>query len=168
MLLRLGPLHPEVRRDALAVLAAAPSPQAGRALTAAKIASVPRLAGRQRNIDATAGRIHVALRREQLAASPGVVGAYTASVKALVGVITELTAQVEVPWDVQDRPPHHALTQRGAMTGRRVWQDPTPAWEAQASDAGRARPPLTYANCARQPAPVRTCPRRFAGRRACV
>ena len=37
-----------------------------------------------------------ALRTEQLAARPGVVGAYAASVAALVAVLTALSAQVEV------------------------------------------------------------------------
>jgi len=83
-------------RDALAVLAIAPSPQAGRRLARAKIAAALRRAGRQRNLEATAERIQTALRAPQLAAHPGVVGAYTASVQALVAVIAELVAQTEV------------------------------------------------------------------------
>jgi transposase len=55
-----------------------------------------RRAGRQRNLQTTAARIQAALRAPQLEAHPGVVGAYTASVKALVAVITELVAQTEV------------------------------------------------------------------------
>lgn len=43
-----------------------------------------------------AERIQAALRSEQLAARPGVVGAYAASVKALVAVVTELVAQTAV------------------------------------------------------------------------
>lgn len=83
-------------RDAMAVLAAAPSPELGRALSAARIATLLRRAGRQRNIDATARRITDALRAPQLQAHPGVVDAYTASVSALVTVITTLAAQVDV------------------------------------------------------------------------
>jgi transposase len=82
-------------RDALAVLAIAPSPEAGRRLPLAKITAALRRAGRQRNLRATAERIQAALRAPQLEASPGVVGAYTASVRALVAVITELVAQTE-------------------------------------------------------------------------
>jgi transposase len=82
-------------RDALAVLAIAPSPEAGRRLSLSKIAATLRRAGRQRNLDATAAAIRTALRAPQLAAPPGVVGAYTASVKALVAVITELVTQTE-------------------------------------------------------------------------
>jgi transposase len=82
-------------RDALAVLAIAPSPEAGRRLSISKITATLRRAGRQRNLDTTAERIQAALRGPQLEAHPGVVGAYTASVKALVAVITELVAQTE-------------------------------------------------------------------------
>jgi transposase len=80
-------------RDALAVLAIAPSPETGRRLSLSKIAATLRRAGRQRNVEATAERIQVALRAPQLEAHPGVVGAYAASVKALVAVIAELVAQ---------------------------------------------------------------------------
>jgi len=83
-------------RDALAVLAIAPFPEAGRRLSLAKIIATLRRAGRQRNLETTAERIQAALRAPQLAAHPGVVSAYTASVKALVAVITELVVQTEV------------------------------------------------------------------------
>ena len=83
-------------RDALAVLAIAPSPEAGRSLSQSKITATLRRAGRQRNLDTTAARIQAALRAPQLQAHPGVVGAYTASVRALVAVIAELVAQTEV------------------------------------------------------------------------
>jgi transposase len=83
-------------RDALAVLAVAPSPEQGRGLSRARIAAVLRRAGRQRNIEATAQRIQDALRSDQLALPPGVAVAYAASVRSLVAVLTELAAQVEV------------------------------------------------------------------------
>lgn len=83
-------------RDALAILAIAPSPEQGRALSRSKIEATLRRAGRQRNHAAVAERIQAALRSEQLAARPGVVSAYAASVKALVAVITELVAQTAV------------------------------------------------------------------------
>jgi transposase len=82
--------------DALAILAIAPSPEAGRRLSQAKIASALRRAGRQRNAQAAAERIQAALRTPQLEAHPGVVGAYTAAVRSLVAVITELVTQTEV------------------------------------------------------------------------
>jgi hypothetical protein len=83
-------------RDALAVLAIAPSPEAGRALSRSKIEAALRRAGRQRNTAAVAERIQAALRSEQLTARPGVVDAYAASVRALVAVITELARQTAV------------------------------------------------------------------------
>lgn len=83
-------------RDALAVLAIAPSPEAGRALSRSKIETALRRAGRERNHAAVAARVQAGLRSEQLSTRPGVVGAYAASVKALVAVITELVAQTAV------------------------------------------------------------------------
>lgn len=81
-------------RDALAILAIAPGPEQGRTLSLSKITSALRRAGRQRNVEARAAAIQAALRTPQLAAHPGVVGAYTASVRSLVAVIAEITAQV--------------------------------------------------------------------------
>ena len=83
-------------RDALAVLAIAPIPEQGKALSRTRIEAALRHGGRQRNLASTAQRILSALRSEQLAARPGVVGAYGASVRALVAVITELVRQTAV------------------------------------------------------------------------
>src|SRR4051794_20191621 len=83
-------------RDALAVLAIAPSPEAGRRLPQNEIAAALRRAGRQRNLEVTAARIQAALRAPQLELHPGVVDAYTAAVRSLVAVITELVTQTEV------------------------------------------------------------------------
>ena len=77
------------------MLAVAPSPEQGRALSRARIAAVLRRAGRQRNVEATPQRIQAALRTDQLALSPGVAAAYAASARSLVAVITELAGQVE-------------------------------------------------------------------------
>ena len=81
-------------RDALALLAAAPSPDQGKRLSTARVVTVLRRAGRQRNHQAAAERIVAALHTEQLTARPGVVPAYAASAAALVAVITELSRQV--------------------------------------------------------------------------
>lgn len=83
-------------RDALTVLALAPTPAAGRRLRTARVAKALRDAGRQRNADTVAARIVETLRLEQLEAHPAVVDAYAASVKALVAVIGELVRQSEV------------------------------------------------------------------------
>ena len=83
-------------RDALAVLALAPTPAVGRRLRVARVEKALRAAGRQRNLTTTAQRIVEVLGGEQLEAHPGVVDAYAASAKALVAVIGELARQCEV------------------------------------------------------------------------
>jgi transposase len=83
-------------RDALAVLALAPTPEQGRELSTPRVEKALRAAGRQRNIASTAEKIVTALRAEALAARPGVVAAYAASTRALVAVISELARQVSV------------------------------------------------------------------------
>lgn len=83
-------------RDALAVLAIAPDPEAGRRLSISKITATLRRAGRQRNLPATATRIQDALRTEHLTAHPGVMDAYAAATGALVAVLTTLCAQEQV------------------------------------------------------------------------
>ena len=81
--------------DALAVLEAAPTPAAGRALSRARIASALRHGGRQRNAEVKAEQVQAALRGEQLAAPPGVAEAFGHTVLALVRVIAELSRQIE-------------------------------------------------------------------------
>jgi transposase len=83
-------------RDALAVLAVAPSPDQGRRLTVARVVVLLRKAGRQRGHQAAAERIITALQSEQLTARAGVVPAYAASTSALVAVLAELSRQVDV------------------------------------------------------------------------
>jgi transposase len=83
-------------RDALAVLAAAPTPDQGRRLSQTRIETLLRKAGRQRNLAATAAKIKTALGSEQLTARPGVVPAYAASASALIAVLVTLVAQTEV------------------------------------------------------------------------
>jgi len=83
-------------RDALAVLALAPTPAQGRRLRVTQVEKALRAAGRQRYLTATATRIVQTLRGEQLEAHPAVIDAYAASAKALVAVIGELARQSEV------------------------------------------------------------------------
>jgi hypothetical protein len=82
--------------DALAVLAAAPSPEQGRRLSQTRLESLLRKGGRQRNLATAAAKIKTALGSEQLTARPGVVDAYAASASALVAVLTTMVAQTEV------------------------------------------------------------------------
>jgi transposase len=80
-------------RDALAVLAKAPTPTQGAALRVTQIEAVLRAAGRQRNLRTRAEQIAAALRTEQLAARPLVAAAFGATVSALVAVTAELVRQ---------------------------------------------------------------------------
>lgn len=80
-------------RDALAVLAIAPTPADGRRLSRARVEAALRRAGRQRYVATRAAEIVAALRADQLPARDGVEGAYGASVRALVAVISELRHQ---------------------------------------------------------------------------
>lgn len=83
-------------REALAVLAAAPSPDQGTRLTRARIEVLLRKAGRQRRLAERAGQIHAGLRAPQLAARPAIVAASAAAVVALAAVITVMVEQTEV------------------------------------------------------------------------
>jgi transposase len=81
-------------RDALAVLAVAPTPTAGRALTVETITDLLRRAGRRRYLATTAATIHRALQTEHLQAPPRIAEAYGASTAALVAIIAELGRQI--------------------------------------------------------------------------
>lgn len=81
-------------RDALAVLALAPTPDKGRRLSETRVEQALRKGGRQRNVATVAHQIVTALRAPQLAARPGLDAPYGASVAALVAVLAELTRQV--------------------------------------------------------------------------
>jgi len=80
--------------DALAVLAIAPTPDQGRALTLPRIQTALRRAGRQRNLTARAEAIQLALRTEQLSQPPLIAQAFGANVSALVGVLSASVAAV--------------------------------------------------------------------------
>ena len=80
-------------RDALAVLAIAPTPATGRALSRSRLASVLRKAGRQRNLQTRAEEISTVLRAEHLALPDALTEAYGASVRSLVAVLTTMAAQ---------------------------------------------------------------------------
>jgi hypothetical protein len=81
-------------RDALAVLAVAPTPAAGRRLSRAQLAALLRRAGRQRGVPARAEQLQAALRAPQLDAPVLVVAAWAGVVTALVEVPRTLNAQV--------------------------------------------------------------------------
>ena len=81
-------------RDTLAVLAKAPTPAAGAALTIGQIQAALRRGGRQRNIERRAGEIQAGLRTAQLAAPDAVAEAFAATTRAAVGILTELNRQI--------------------------------------------------------------------------
>src|SRR5215207_8361469 len=81
-------------RDALAVLALAPTPVLGRALSRSKIAAALRRGGRRRRVEERAEEIQASLRVDQPAAANVVSEAMGATVAALVAVIAELNDQI--------------------------------------------------------------------------
>ena len=114
--------------DALAVLAVAPTPSLGRQLSISKIASALRRGGRQRRIPQRADEIQTALRTEQLQAPDLISEAMGSSVRALVAVATEFTAQIaRLESDLADRFDQHpdakiirSLAGIGTIIGARV------------------------------------------------
>lgn len=82
-------------RDACAVVAEAPTPQAGRSLSVAKIRRALQKAGRRRNLDQRAKQIREALQAPQLEVSPALSQAYGDVVSSLVAVIQGLSDQIE-------------------------------------------------------------------------
>jgi transposase len=81
-------------RDALAVLAAAPTPAAGRALTVEKITELLRRAGRRRYLTTTAVKIYQALQAEYLQTLGQIEQAYGGATSALVSILTEMCQQI--------------------------------------------------------------------------
>lgn len=82
-------------RDALAVLAKASTPTEAAKLTPAKIRTVLRDAGRQRNIETLADTIAAGLRTDSLRAPGPVETAHGATTRATVAIVIELNAQIE-------------------------------------------------------------------------
>jgi hypothetical protein len=81
-------------RDAVAVLAIAPTPEAGRALSRATIAAALRRAGRHRNTGQRAIDIQAALRAGYLQAPPAVTAAYGAAARSAVRLIAAYTTEI--------------------------------------------------------------------------
>jgi transposase len=80
-------------RDAVAILAIAPAPAAGRALSQAKIAAALCRAGRQRSAGPRAQQIQAALRADYLQAPPAVAAAYSAAARSAIRLISAYTAE---------------------------------------------------------------------------
>jgi transposase len=89
-------VFPELaHRDALAVLAKAPTPVQGAALSISQIKAVLKKAGRQRNLDVTAERIRDGLRTSGLAAPAPVTAAMGAVCESLVRLIAAHQTEIE-------------------------------------------------------------------------
>ena len=114
--------------DTLAILAAAPDPARGRRLSQARIVSLLRRGGRQRNLERRAGEIRTALQAPQLEAPPLVAEAQAANTSALVAVIATLNEQIaRLEADLADAFDRHpdaeilrSLPGLGAVLGARV------------------------------------------------
>ena len=83
-------------RDTLAVLAKASTPSDAAKLTPAKIRTVLRQAGRQRNITTRADTIAAGLGSDSLQAPAPVEAAHGATTRSTVAIIRELNVQIEV------------------------------------------------------------------------
>jgi transposase len=149
-------------RDALAILAVAPTPALGRQLSRAKLAATLRRAGRQRGVDGRAAELQAVLRAPQLEPSPVVAEAYGAAVTALVGVIGVLTSQLEqVAEQLQRHFELHpdaeivrSLPGLGVILGARVvaefGDDPTRYANPKARKSYAGTAPITRASGKRQ------------------
>jgi transposase len=148
--------------DALAILAVAPTPSLGRALSRAKIASALRRGGRQRRVDERAAEIQAALRSAQLAAPALVSEAMGATVRALVAVIGELNVQIaQLEATLADRFEQHpdakvvrSLPGLGTVLGARVLgefgDDPNRYADAKSRKNYAGTSPITKASGTRR------------------
>jgi transposase len=113
---------------AVAVLALAPTPEQGRALSTGDIAARLRQAGRECNVQARAEVIYRKLQTPQLTAPSLLSKAYGATTAAVVGILTELNRQItvlETPLtELFDQHPdariHHSLPGLGTILGARI------------------------------------------------
>jgi hypothetical protein len=144
--------------DAVEVLAIAPTPELGRIVSRAKIASALRRGGRQLNIDTKAAKIQTALRAEQLTQPATIADAYGAIVASLVKVIAAHNRQIA---DLErilddhfaqhpDAPILRSLPGLGVVTGARVLgefgDDPNRYDSAKARRNYAGTSPLTIAS----------------------
>lgn len=118
-----------MRRDMIAVLGKAPSPETGRKLSLSQLEAVLKRAGRQRYVHATAVKVQDVLRTPgHLQASPALVRAYSAKVTGIVALLAtiadqlkELTAQVEESFEQHpDAEIYLSLPGMGRVLGARV------------------------------------------------
>jgi transposase len=127
---RDGLLRPEAR----ALLAAAPTPATGAALTKPQLRALLKRAGRQRGLDAEAARIQTALRTPQLRQLPQVENAFGRQTVALLRLLDtactnaeELAAEATTHFDQH---PGACRANRGAPRRSAVaWWRESPLWD---------------------------------------
>jgi transposase len=142
--------------DALAVLALAPTPQQGKRLSPARIASALRRAGRQRNVEVRASTIRAALEEVQLSAPTTVSNAYGAATRAAVAVLFALNEQIaaielELAQRFEQHPDaetYRSLPGLGVVLGARALSefgdDPNRYESAKARKNYAGTPPVTH------------------------
>jgi len=81
-------------RDALAILAIAPSPAEASRLTIPQIRAALKKRGRKRNLDQRASEIHQVLRATHLQAPAPVAAAFGATTRSAVSIISEIQTQI--------------------------------------------------------------------------
>jgi transposase len=123
-----------LRPDARAVLAAAPTPAAGAALTKPQLRAALKRAGRQRDIEAEAARIQAALRTPQLLQLPLVEKAFGRQALALLRLLDAACANAEELAEATskhfDRHPGACRANRGAPRRSAVaWWRESPLWD---------------------------------------
>lgn len=145
-------------RDALAVLAAAPTPRLGRGLSQAKAVVALRRGGRKRNLERRATEIREALRAAQLDAPGPISVASGTATSALVVVIGAFNAQIaaleaELVEHFQEHPDaeiYRSLPGLGDVLGARVLaefgDDPNRYQDAKSRKNYASTSPVTRAS----------------------
>ena len=90
----LATFHDCASRDAVAVLAIAPTPHMGATLTLAQIVKALKHGGRQRYLTQTAETIRDGLRIEHLEASPGITAGMAVATTSTVAILEVLNTQI--------------------------------------------------------------------------
>jgi hypothetical protein len=144
--------------DALVVLGAAPTPGAGRSLSAERIAAALKRGGRRRRVAERAQEIQAALRSPQLEGPDVVARAYGEVVRSTVRIVAEITEQIEaLARELEARFEEHpdaevlrSLPGLGSVLGARVLaefgDDPTRYADPKARKNYAGTSPITKAS----------------------
>ncbi len=144
--------------DALAVLALAPTPEDGRALTLARLARALRGGGRERYVGSRAWEIHEALHSPQLETASTISLAYGEAVRSMARIAAELSEEVSrLEAELKTRFDEHpdaeilrSLPGLGPILGARVHgefgDDPTRYRDARSRRSYAGSAPITKAS----------------------